>query len=78
MSGRFSFVERLASALLRPTCMEKVSFRPGDLIMLDGLYGCSDESCGLRAWGTSGRRFIRLACGHQEWTLIRRRMDNWW
>ena len=69
----------LASALLHGSAMEKVNFQPGDIIMMDGLYGCSSETCGFQAWGISGRRFARPACGHEtEWKLIRRRVDNWW
>jgi hypothetical protein len=50
-------------------------FRYGDIILFDGLYGC--ESCGFQSWGISGRRFPRLACGHEGvWRLIRRREDT--
>ena len=55
--------------------MERVQFRAGDIIMLDGLYRCSSEECNLQAWGTSGRRFPRLTCGHESWFLVRRRVD---
>lgn len=59
--------------------MDRVTFKPGDVIMLDGVYGCSAGECEHQQWGISGRRFPRLACGHDaEYLLIRRRMDNWW
>ena len=58
--------------------MDKVTFRPGDIILMDGLYGCSSGECEQQVWGTSGRRFLRMTCGHEEWRLIRRRIDNWW
>jgi hypothetical protein len=50
-------------------------FRAGDVILLDGLYGC--DACDVTAWGVPGRRFPRPGCGHQgEWKLIRRRVDH--
>lgn len=58
--------------------MERINFKPGDVILLDGLYGCSSDECIHQQWGVSGRRFGRLACGHDaEYRLIRRRVDNW-
>lgn len=54
-----------------------ITFRVGALIILDGLYGCSHADCSHTVWGTSGRRFLRLPCGHEAaYRLIRRRMDN--
>jgi hypothetical protein len=54
-------------------------FRSGEIIMLDGLYGCSSDTCNHQVWGISGRRFPRLACGHEvEYRLIRRRVDHAW
>ena len=59
--------------------MERVSFKPGDMILLDGLYGCAQGECVHRQWGISGRRFGRLPCGHDsEYRLIRRRVDLAW
>jgi hypothetical protein len=56
--------------------MERINFSHGDIIMLDGLYGCSHEDCGHQQWGISGRRFPKLSCGHQtDWKLLRRRID---
>jgi hypothetical protein len=57
--------------------MEKATFRPGEIILLDGLYGCTHQDCAHQEWGTSGRRFTRLRCGHDEYKLIRRRLDVW-
>jgi hypothetical protein len=56
--------------------MERVTFRPGDIILLDGLYGCSAEECEHHVWGVSGRRLPELACGHgAEWRHVRPRPD---
>ena len=58
--------------------MEK-RFRVGDIILFDGLYGCTEGACTSEQWGTSGRRLAPPACGHHgEWKLIRRRVDRWW
>ncbi len=58
--------------------MEKMIFKPGDVIMLDGLYGCAHEECAHTQWGISGRVFPnRVPCGHDAtFRLIRRRMDT--
>lgn len=59
--------------------MEKVLFRAGDIILFDGLYGCTDDTCPHSHWGVAGRRLPALGCGHEkEWRLIRRRMDHCW
>jgi hypothetical protein len=50
-------------------------FRAGDVILLDGLYECAAESCEVKAWGIPGRRFQPPGCGHEEWRLVRRRID---
>lgn len=62
-----------------PGGMDRVIFKPGEVILLDGLYGCSHDACELKHWGTAGRRFPRLTCGHEaDYKLIRRRVDHWW
>jgi hypothetical protein len=53
----------------------QLRFRAGDVILLDGLYGCGAEECSVQAWGVPGRRFGRPDCGHEDWRLIRRRLD---
>jgi hypothetical protein len=53
-------------------------FRTGDVILLDGLYACGSEKCETQAWGVPGRRFQRPNCGHEEWRLVRRRVDAGW
>jgi hypothetical protein len=58
--------------------MEKTIFKPGEVILLDGLYGCTHEACPHTHWGVSGRQFpTRIPCGHEaEFRLIRRRLDT--
>ena len=51
-------------------------FRTGDVILLDGLYGCGSDACKVQSWGVPGRRFTKPNCGHEEWRLLRRRVDT--
>ena len=54
-------------------------YRSGEIIFLDGLYGCGAAPCAETTWGTAGRRLPPLPCGHgADWRLLRRRVDRWW